>query len=97
RNVTGVQTCALPILGKAAFERQEREPNFLGNITNLSQFFNTSPYPAAQSDIAALMVLEHQTHMHNFITRLNYESTIALQQYGHQIGRASCREREYIQ
>ena len=29
------------------------------------------------------MVLEHQTHMHNFIMRLNYESTIALQQYGH--------------
>ncbi|HMJ90014.1 MAG TPA: hypothetical protein VK530_09370, partial [Candidatus Acidoferrum sp.] len=23
------------------------------------------------------------THMHNFITRLNYESTIALKQYGH--------------
>jgi hypothetical protein len=29
------------------------------------------------------MVLEHQTHLHNFITRLNYEGTIALQQYGH--------------
>ena len=29
------------------------------------------------------MVLEHQVHMHNFITRLNYEATIALQAYGH--------------
>src|ERR1043165_8485638 len=29
------------------------------------------------------MVLEHQTHMHNFITRLNYETTTQLQQYGH--------------
>ena len=29
------------------------------------------------------MVLEHQTHMHNFITRLHYEATLALQSYGH--------------
>ena len=71
------------LIGKAAFARQEREPNFLGNVTNLSRFFDASPYPAAQSDIVALMVLEHQTHMHNFITRVNYESTIALRQYGH--------------
>ena len=28
------------------------------------------------------MILEHQLHMHNFITRLAYEGTIALQQYG---------------
>ena len=42
-----------------------------------------APYPAAQSDIVALMVLEHQIHLHNFITRLHYESTLALQTYGH--------------
>ena len=29
------------------------------------------------------MVLEHQTHMQNFLTRLNYEATLALQSYGH--------------
>jgi hypothetical protein len=29
------------------------------------------------------MVLAHQTHMHNFITRLRFEGTMALQQYGH--------------
>jgi hypothetical protein len=28
------------------------------------------------------MVLEHETHMHNFIARLSFETTIALQQYG---------------
>ncbi len=79
----GAQTHRGNLVGQAAFERQQREPNFLGNITNLSQFIDVSPYAAAQSDIAALMVLEHQTHMHNFITRLNYESTLALQRYGH--------------
>ena len=28
------------------------------------------------------MVLEHQTHMHNFLTRLNFEATLRLAQYG---------------
>lgn len=69
--------------GQAAFERHQQEPNFLGNQTNLSRFFDTRKYPSAYSDLIALMVLEHQTHMHNFITRLNYEATLHLQQYGH--------------
>jgi hypothetical protein len=71
------------LIGQPAFERHEKEPNYLGNVTNLHQFFDPTPYLSDQSDIIALMVLEHQTHMHNFITRLNYESTIMLQQYGH--------------
>lgn len=71
------------LIGKAAFERQEKEPNYAGNATNLSGFFDVSKYPSAESDIVALVVLEHQTQMHNFITRLNYEATIALAQYGH--------------
>jgi len=71
------------LFGKAAFERHEKEPNYRGNQTDLKTFFDTSRYLESGSDIVALMVLEHQTHMHNFLTRLNYESTIALQQYGH--------------
>lgn len=79
----GRQTHRGNLFGKEAFDRQEKEPNHLGNLTNLSRFFDVSAYPAPGSDIVALMVLEHQTHMHNFLTRLNYEGTIALQQYGH--------------
>ena len=45
--------------------------------------FDPDQYLTPHSDVVALLVLEHQTHMHNFITRLNYESTLALQQYGH--------------
>lgn len=71
------------LIGKAAFEKQEKEPNHVGNITDLSPYFDVKKYPRNQSDIVALMVMEHQTHMHNFITRLTYEATIALQQYGH--------------
>jgi hypothetical protein len=79
----GEQTHRGNLFGKDAFARHEREPNYLGNQSHLGRFFDVSKYPAPTSDIVALMVLEHQTHMHNFITRLNYEATIALQQYGH--------------
>jgi hypothetical protein len=79
----GAQTHRGNLIGKAAFERQDREPNYLGNRTNLTRLFDTSRYPTGQSDIVALMVLEHQTHLHNFVTRLNYAAELALQQYGH--------------
>jgi hypothetical protein len=79
----GAQTHRGNLIGKAAFEREEKEPNHAGNRKELKGFFDTSMYSSAGSDIVALMVLEHQTHLHNFLTRLNYESTLALQQYGH--------------
>lgn len=71
------------LIGPAAFARQAKEPNYLGNITDLSPFFDVSRYPAKGSDLCALMVLEHQTHMHNYITRLNFETQIMMQTYGH--------------
>lgn len=79
----GAQVHRGNLVGKAAFERQEKEPNYLGNRTDLKPFFDLSRYLSPDSDIVALMVLEHQTHMHNFITRLGYEATLALEQYGH--------------
>lgn len=71
------------LIGKEAFERQRSQPNHLGNVSDLSKFFDIKSYPTPNSDIVALMVMEHQTHMHNFLTRLQYEATIALQMYGH--------------
>jgi len=71
------------LIGKAAFERQVKEPNFLGNVTDLGRYFDTSKYPQATSDIVALMLFEHQSHMHNFLARLTYEATLAQEQYGH--------------
>jgi hypothetical protein len=70
------------LVGKEAFERQEKEPNYLGNLESLDKFIHTEDYVGPHSDIVALMVLEHQTHMHNFITRLNYEATIRIAEYG---------------
>ena len=71
------------LFGKAAFEKQKETPNFRGNMEELKEFFNISPYPHGTSDIVALMVLEHQGHMHNFITRMQYESQLMLNAYGH--------------
>jgi len=61
------------LIGAAAFTRHEKEPDYLGNQTDLKRLLDTSGYPAPGSDIVALMVLEHQAHLHNFLTRLNYE------------------------
>jgi len=38
------------------------------NITDLTKRFDTKAYPAPDSDVVALMVLGHQTHVHNLIT-----------------------------
>lgn len=71
------------LFGAADRERVEREPDFRSNITDLKPFFNVDAYPAPTSDIVALMVFEHQVHMHNLITLLNYESRVHLARYGH--------------
>ena len=71
------------LIGAEAFQQQKDKPNYLGNLMDLSRFFDVSILPHKHSDIAALMVLEHQTHMHNFITRLNYAARVTLAQYGH--------------
>ena len=38
------------------------------NVTDLSTRFDTKAYLSPHSDVAALMVLGHQTHIHNLIT-----------------------------
>jgi len=48
------------------------------NLAKLAGKLDVSPYLAPGSDIVALMVLTHQTQIHNLITRANYETRIAL-------------------
>ncbi len=50
------------------------------NVTSLKSRVDLSGYLAPDSDIVALMVLEHQTKMHNLLTRLSYETRMALSQ-----------------
>jgi hypothetical protein len=48
------------------------------NVTTLQGRFDTGAYLTPHSDIVALMVLEHQTRMTNLITRLSFETRMAL-------------------
>ncbi len=48
------------------------------NVTDLSDRVSTDRYLTDHSDIVALMVLEHQTEMHNLITAANYQTRLAL-------------------
>jgi hypothetical protein len=48
------------------------------NVLDLSDRFDTSPYLSGHSDLVALMVLEHQTQLHNLLTLTNYQTRLAL-------------------
>ncbi len=48
------------------------------NVTDLSGRLDTARYLAPTSDLVGLMVLEHQTHMTNLITRVGFEVRMAL-------------------
>jgi hypothetical protein len=57
---------------------EELDRNAGANVTDLSDRFDARPYLAPHSDIVALMVLEHQTQLHNLITAAGYQARLAL-------------------
>ncbi len=71
------------LIGEKDMEHFKRVPVFKSNVTDLSPYFDTSKYHGSGSDIVALMVLEHQVHMHNYVARLNIEAKQMLSAYGH--------------
>lgn len=48
------------------------------NLANLDDMIATELYPSNYSDIVALLVIEHQVHVQNLITRVNYDVRTAL-------------------
>lgn len=50
----------------------------IGTLENLDAIIDTSPYLADSSDIAALMVIQHQVDAQNHISRANYKMRTAL-------------------
>jgi hypothetical protein len=48
------------------------------NITDVSSKFDTGAYLSPHSDIVSLMVLEHQVRMTNLLTRVGFETRMAL-------------------
>ena len=71
------------LIGEKDLAHFKEDPLFKANITDLSAFFDTSKYLGTGSDILALMILEHQAHMHNYVARLNIEARQMLAAYGH--------------
>lgn len=57
-------------------ENLDREAG--ANATDLAKFVSVKPYLTPHSDLVALMVLEHQVQMHNFITLVNFETRSAI-------------------
>jgi hypothetical protein len=49
-----------------------------GNLTDLGELIPVEPYVGSHSDIVALMVLDHQTHVQNVMTRVNFDSRTLL-------------------
>ncbi len=62
--------------GSMANEARANEAG--ANQAGLAKYVDTNAYLGASSDIVALMVLAHQTQMHNWITLTNYQTRIAL-------------------
>lgn len=58
----------------------DRADNAAGqNVTDLKQIIDLGRYPSPHSDIVALMVLEHQTLVHNRLTQANFVTRQALE------------------
>ena len=76
--VTG-HTSGLPHMGNAFATRPaattEAPPP--PDLETLKDKFDTTAYPSPYSDVVALMVLEHQLHLTNLLTRLGWESRAA--------------------
>ena len=53
------------------------------NRTSLAGLFDARGYVSAHSDIAALMVFQHQAHMTNLITRVGWDARLA--EYDHRL------------
>jgi hypothetical protein len=65
----------VPVVVPAAkLTEKPRRPPQLSSVEGL---FDTTGFPSPQSDVAALMVLAHQAHMTNLITRVGWEARVA--------------------
>jgi hypothetical protein len=62
-----------------ASDHMEFDPSPQQNISSLDDFFDTSLHLRPDSDVVALMVLEHQVGMHNILTEAAMTTRRALQ------------------
>jgi hypothetical protein len=75
---TGKQRHMGNLIAHGKHDTAELDDTAVPNVTDLSRWLRPSDYLTGHSDVVALMVLEHQTEIHNRITRANYLTRIAL-------------------
>ena len=61
------------LFGDEDLENHEKDPLFRGTVTDLTPLVNLSQYPSSHSDIVALLILDHQAHFYNLVTRVHFE------------------------
>ena len=65
-----------------AFVRDRNKPGEIGRMGTKPHrsvgHFDTAAYLTPHSDIVALMALEHQSHMTNLLTRVGWETRLAV-------------------
>jgi hypothetical protein len=81
---TGTQTHFgnLALREERAGERLRELQSTRLNLATVKDYFDTSTYPTVHSDVAALLVLEHQTSLQNLVTRVNYKVRTVLSRDG---------------
>jgi hypothetical protein len=69
-------------MGNTTVRDVESPDSFNTSVTQIAESlagkFDTGPYVTPYSDIVALMVFEHQMHMANLLTRIGWETRLAL-------------------
>ncbi len=75
---------SLPHMGNAMAEVTAddkvvlKRPSDAGKASDLGKYFDTDRYLSSHSDIVAMMVQDHQVHMHNLLAAGNYDTRYAL-------------------
>ncbi|MAG93731.1 MAG: hypothetical protein CMJ48_08290 [Planctomycetaceae bacterium] len=64
--------------GREQNAKYKDDPTFGGNLTETADLFDSTEYLSPHSDLVAHLVLNHQTHAHNLITRVNFEHRLNL-------------------
>ena len=71
------------VTGTSEPHRGNRIGDKEANPAELGAFFDQTKHLEKGSDVVALMILEHQAHMHNYIARLHIEARQMMAAYGH--------------
>lgn len=67
------------LFGRDTVAAAKANPDLRSNLTHVDQFFDTGKYLTPHSDLVAHLILDHQVHGHNLITRVSMESQLGLE------------------